>query len=179
MRIATSLGVLGCVVALSTVALAAPASAAADNPTRTPVPQELLITTMAPQVSPGLPAGVRAPASAAANDCKTFTFGVNATTGDGIWEYTFIQDVGWCYNGSSVTFHSVNYRENTGIGWFFRSVTSQSHQASAGNTLWQDQATALYELCLPAVGCIRSGHPWISTIVRGNGTASGSGSAAA
>lgn len=47
--------------------------------------------------------------AAQADSCLTYTLGVNGKAHTGIVIYKFGETVGWCYNGSSVTYHEYNY----------------------------------------------------------------------
>lgn len=111
----------------------------------------------------------------ASDPCKTFTFGVNGLTMAGSRAYTLEETVGWCYNGTYITYHDVSWRQSiSNPFYYFGGLTSEIHQPGNNGTFYRDKITGNF------VGNI-VGYPlmsysaYVDIIVRGNGTYSGSG----
>lgn len=106
-------------------------------------------------------------------NCLTYTHGVNGKSDVGILIYRFGHIIGWCYNGSKVTYHEHIYIIEAYNVWKFKQITSESHEASAGNEFWRDIGTA--EFAGGVVGVdFQSCYPSVSAQVNGDGTHSGS-----
>lgn len=111
----------------------------------------------------------------ASDPCKTFTYGVNGLTMTGSAAYTLEETVGWCYNGTSVTYHDYSRRYSIpNPFYYFGGYTSEIHQPDSKKTFYRDKVVANF------VGNI-VGYPlmnysaYVDIFVRADGTYSGSG----
>jgi len=113
--------------------------------------------------------------STSSDPCKTFTYGVNGLTSTGAAVYTFEQIVGWCYNGSSISYHEYSYRPTINNPfYYYDGVSSESHQPGPGNSFWRDIVTARFVGNLAGYPLVTYS-PYISMTVNANGTYNGSG----
>ncbi|GAB4190150.1 MAG: hypothetical protein OHK0022_02740 [Roseiflexaceae bacterium] len=123
---------------------------------------------------------LRSYAALASEPCLTYTYGVNGRTYSGTMAYSWAEEVGWCYNGSRVTYASVSYRPKTSAGWSYGGIDSKSEQYAADQSFFQVRSVAKfgYGCILPnGGGCAFDRYPAVNIVVRGDGTYSGSGDA--
>lgn len=112
--------------------------------------------------------------------CLTYTYGVNGTTLSGTLAYSWAEKVGWCYNGTKVTYYSVQYIPQTSAGWSYAGIDSKTEKLSSDSSFFQANSTAKfgYACILPnGGGCAYYRFPWVNVVVYGNGTYGGSGDA--
>lgn len=123
--------------------------------------------------------GLRAYTALSGDPCMTYTFGVNGRSSTGTLTYSWAQEVGWCYNGSQVTYASVIYRHQTNLGWSYLGIDTRSEQWSSDRSLFQARSVGKFGLTCVGYsgGCSFYRYPYVSVVVYGNGTYSGWGSA--
>lgn len=107
--------------------------------------------------------------SAQVESCLTYTLGVNGKADSGIHLYKFGQIVGWCYDGSRVTYHEYRYIIEAYNLWSFERFTSEVHQAYPSMTFWRDLATAQFTGSVVGVK-LQSCYPTVSIQVNGDGS---------
>ncbi|MEM8535366.1 MAG: hypothetical protein AAGF95_31315 [Chloroflexota bacterium] len=107
------------------------------------------------------------------DSCRTYTRGINGKADVGFHIFTFGQRVGWCYDGTKVTFHEYEYIIEELLVWRYKGITSESHEANSDETFWRDNATAQFTGELVGVP-VQSCFPSIYITVNGDGTYSGS-----
>lgn len=110
--------------------------------------------------------------------CMTFTYGVNARSLTGTMLYSWAESVGWCYNGTQVTYHSVAYTPRVAAGWSYLGIDNSFAQDGPNNSFFQARATGKfgYACILPQLsGCAYTRYPWVNITVYGNGQYQGSG----
>lgn len=123
------------------------------------------------------PAALRARAAIAPDPCKTFTYGVNARSVTGTMLYSWAEVVGWCYNGTEVTYTTVSYQPKTSAGWSYEGISGEAiKQYGSKKTFFQARATGKFSYgCMGPAGCMWSRYPWVNIVVYANSTYSGSG----
>lgn len=123
--------------------------------------------------------GLRAYATLASEPCLTYTYGVNGRSSTGTMTYSWAEEVGWCYNGRQITYASVIYRHQNGVGWSYLGIDNKSEQWSGDRSLFQARSVGTFGLTCVGYngGCSFYRYPYVSVVVYGDGTFSGWGSA--
>ena len=120
---------------------------------------------------------LRAHASLTADPCLTYTYGVNGRSSTGTMTYSWAEEVGWCYNGSRVTYASTAYLPRAGFGWTYLGIDNKTERWASDGSFFQARSVGSFGLTCISGGCSFYRFPYVSVVVYSNGTYSGAGSA--